>query len=583
LLLYLILTVAAMWEGLFTGGNTVVGSISAPSDQSKGMWCLAWVPFSLAHHMNPLVTTYADYPAGVNVMWNCQIKAPALLLAPVTALFGPSTSYNVLAVLAVALSSWCAFLAVRRYTTRWVPAVVGGLLYGFSPFIWSMTGTLDAINLSLAMFPPLLVIFADEILVRQRRSPMVLGPLLGVVIAAQLMTDEEMLAITAVMAVPALAAFAIIRRHEIRSRIAYAAETSGWALVVFLVLAAYPLYVQFLGPQAVSGILHPNSTYAAPPLAFILPTANQLLAKLGVAGPTTTTGFQNDTNVFIGIPLLALALISAIWLRKRGVVVVAAATTLCAIVLAVGPSVNPQKVAVAGFLPSVIIRHLPLLENIQPERIMVVGYLGLAVLVAIFLDMVLGLRRVEWRMGGAALTLVALVPLVPSVPYPSQTYAIPSFFTDGAAQRLPSDGSVLISPPGDPGPVAWWAVSGLPFRSQLLFSFVTPTSRGSVWDALDEINWYFYELGELGKPTVNFIAKQRAECIQDLRYHDVTTIIVGPSKGEAQVIRFVTDLLGRPGTSVGGVVVWYGVNTELPHVPASTPAWETRGDPPLSG
>jgi hypothetical protein len=38
------------------------------------------------------------------------------------------------------------------------------------------------------MFPPLLVIFADEILVRQRRRPWLIGGLLGVATAAQLLT-----------------------------------------------------------------------------------------------------------------------------------------------------------------------------------------------------------------------------------------------------------------------------------------------------------------------------------------------------------------------------------------------------------
>jgi hypothetical protein len=39
----------------------------------------------------------------------------------------------------------------------------------------------------------------------------------------------------------------------------------------------------------------------------------------------------------------------------------------------------------------------------------------------------------------------------------------------------------------------------------------------------------------------------------------VTTVIVGPSAGVAKVKRLMTEVLGRPGDSTGGVTVWYGV------------------------
>jgi hypothetical protein len=569
LLLYLVLTVAVMWKGLFTGGYSIAAHASG-LDPTGFIWDLDWMPFALGHHLNPLVTNYADYPSGINLMWNNAIIFPALVLAPITLLFGALTSYNVLTVLAFALSCWCAFLAIRRYALRWLPALIGGLLYGFSPFMWQLGQNNPP--LSLAPFPPLVVLLADEILVRQRRSPVVIGVLLGLLTAAQLLTGEEILAITLVMVIPALATLAILYRHEIRRRIGYAIEASGWALLTFLVLAAYPLYVQFFGPERIQGPIHASDTFAAPFASIIMPDANQLLGKLGVLGPTTIA------YAYVGIPLLVLALISLIWLRKRGVIIVAAATTIAAIVLSYGQHVSPSA---ALPLPSTLIRLLPLLGNVQGDRITVIEYLGLAILVAIFLDTTLG-RRLWWKLGGSALILVALAPVVPSVPFPTLSWRIPAFFTDGSAGRLRAGGSVLLSPYRDASSVVWWARSDLAFRAQLSTA-ITQTAQGPDVGALDQFDWYLYEYGELGKPTVNFHAKQRTECIQDLRYHDVTTIIVGPSKGEAEVIRFVTDLLGRPGTSVGGVVVWYGVNMELPHLPASAPLWETSGDPPLNG
>jgi hypothetical protein len=51
----------------------------------------------------------------------------------------------------------------------------------------------------------------------------------------------------------------------------------------------------------------------------------------------------------------------------------------------------------------------------------------------------------------------------------------------------------------------------------------------------------------------------RATYLDDLRAHSVTTVIVGPSQGAAQVAQLMTELLGRPGIRTGGVTVWYGV------------------------
>src|ERR1017187_2078574 len=130
--IYVALALAAMWPGLFTGHNTIVGNTGDPS---FFVWSLQWVPFALSHHLNPLVTDYLHYPSGANLMWNTSILFPALVLTPVTDLFGPIVSYNVLAVAGMSLSGWCAFLAVRRYSLRWTSAAAGGLLYEFSPYM----------------------------------------------------------------------------------------------------------------------------------------------------------------------------------------------------------------------------------------------------------------------------------------------------------------------------------------------------------------------------------------------------------------------------------------------------------------
>src|SRR5205823_3527182 len=76
---------------------------------------------------------YLDYPAGANLTWSGLFPLPALILSPLTLWLGPVVSYNLLATLALALSAWTGFLAVRRYVPSAAAATIGGLLYGFSP------------------------------------------------------------------------------------------------------------------------------------------------------------------------------------------------------------------------------------------------------------------------------------------------------------------------------------------------------------------------------------------------------------------------------------------------------------------
>jgi hypothetical protein len=137
-------------------------------DTAIFIWFLRWVPYALQHGRDLLVTHHLNYPDGVNLMWNTSLPLPGLLLAPVTAAWGPVLSFNLLLVLAFALSAWCGYLVIRRFAPGHVAAAVGGLVYGFSPAI---RGQSHHLHMSLAFLVPLMLLAVHEILVRQRRSP----------------------------------------------------------------------------------------------------------------------------------------------------------------------------------------------------------------------------------------------------------------------------------------------------------------------------------------------------------------------------------------------------------------------------
>ena len=429
---------------------------------------------------------------------------------------------------------------------------MGGLIYEFSPFmVVQITGHA---HLFVAVFPPLLVLLVDEILVRRRHPAWLMGSVLGLAAACQLLTGTELLAISVLMAIPALVTVAIIFRSRLRELLPHALGAAGFAAATFVVLAGYPLYILLLGPQHVSGALQ-GFGYVAWPTSFLVPSYLELISG---ASPVL------DSSVYIGVPLLILAVAVAVGMRRRAAVLAAAVTLGCAIVLALGGNLTIDGAATGIPLPWLIAQDLPVLDNVLPVRIMVTGYLALAVIVAIFLDQMLT-APLRWRVAGLAAAAAALIPLIPALPVSSAQFVIPAFFTDGGTRQLPTSGSVLMTPYGiqvlDYDTEVWQAVSGIPFRTQLGL-VITPGPGGHEWGVeMDSLGQELSALSNSGGAAPATLAPSaRATYLSDLRTHDVRSVIVGPSTGQAQVVQFFTELLGPHGVSTGGVVVWFDVH-----------------------
>jgi hypothetical protein len=132
----LVLSVAlamAMWHVAWRHPfSTQLGS---PGDSDEYSWFLAWIPYSIGHGLDPLISHYVNFPNGVNLMWNTSVILPSFIMSPVTVIFGAAFSYNVLITAAPALGATFAYMAFRRWASP-LPSLAGGLIYGFS-LTWS--------------------------------------------------------------------------------------------------------------------------------------------------------------------------------------------------------------------------------------------------------------------------------------------------------------------------------------------------------------------------------------------------------------------------------------------------------------
>ncbi len=274
---YLLLACLAYWPVLPWDAHHIV--TCACGDAVQQAWFLRWVPFALTHGQDPLFSTYLNAPAGVNLGVNTSMPLLGLLAWPVTALSGPVAAFNLLLRLGIALSALSMHLVLRRYVRSAAAAFVGGLLFGFSPYMLGQ----GHLHLFLVFLPllPLLVPLVDHWLVRADRSPWVTGALVGLVLGLEVLISIELAAVFALLVVVALVPLAVRHRHLVRSRLPALARGGPAAIATGLLVGGYPAWMFLHGPQHPLGpphSVHGLDKYHADLLSPVLPRARSCSA-----------------------------------------------------------------------------------------------------------------------------------------------------------------------------------------------------------------------------------------------------------------------------------------------------------------
>ena len=526
-------------------------------DAPQTDWFLGWTPYALGEGRAPWTTDHLNAPEGVNLMWNTLLPLPGLLMAPVTVIGNVLATHTLLAVLGFALSATSMWWVLRRWAP-WGPArFLGGLLYGFSPYLVAQ-GT-DHLNLSLVAIPPLVLLCLDEILVRQRRRAVVAGLVLGVVTFAQILTAEEVLASTFIACVVGLVLLLAQHRSKVdRKRVRHAAAGLGTAAGLLTLLAAWPLGVQLAGPRPVTGPVTDASTFGADLLGIVVPGKHQLL---GLDTINEWGGGSTENGSYLGVPLLLLLVFLALRYRHLAVVRLTAVGALVVWVLSLG-----RKLAIAGTthdipLPSGVLADLPLLQDLSAVRLSLYVVLFTAVLLAVGVDRlhsegVLQRRRVLFGL----VAIAVVVPLIPNWPYDYRPADTPSYFTSDQVNRIPHDTVALTYPvPRFPSsePMLWQALADYRYRSVGGY-LITPDEQGrgtfrggtTTWERLTQP-------AAVGRRVQMYNTVTAMQLRVEIDRLDVRAILVADRPGADLVIEMVTVLLGRPGESSGGVTAWY--------------------------
>ncbi len=586
---YLVLAVALFWP-VWSSHPTTVSEVGG--DQFATMWFLEWAPHALLHGLNPFFSGYVNHPFGVNLLTNTSVLLLGWLATPITLVWGPIASFNVLITLALPASATAGYFFARRWVAWGPAAFVAGLLYGFSPY--EIAQSAGHLNLTFMVFPPLVFLVLHELAVRQRGRAGRWGVVLGLLVTAQFFVSSEVLASTIVIGVVALVVAALFGRRQVRRRVRYFVVGAAWAAGTAAVLLAYPLWFALRGPGSIRGAIQlvPQG-YRADLLGPLVPDSLQRLAPHHLA--SVADHFANsvtENGSYLGITLLAiLAVGTVVWWRESVVVRVAAITGMVAFVISLGAGLvvkaNPPGSASGFPLPERIFTKLPVLANTIPVRYSVYTVLFAALLLAVILDRIHATlarrrlhphrdpakarhdRRVVAVAGPVAVALVALFPLYPAAPMGGiAPVGTPAYFSSAELSAIPEGSVALLYPfPSSitPNAQAWQAVAKLRFAMpggyflvpagpdrHIAFSpglsYTRSTLTARVLTGL--------ESGQIPPETAALRSALRAQW----RRWGVDSLVAFP-EGESEpaaVLRFLTWVVGRPaGSGAGGAYTWY--------------------------
>jgi len=444
------------WRVMRDPFHVYIGRLS--SDPTLFIWFLKWWPFALTHGLNPFLTDYLWAPTGINLAWMTPVPGASLLAWPITASLGPVAAYNIVALLALPLAAWTAYLLCRHITGAFLPALLAGYVFGFSSYEWShlLWGHLNLI----LVFPVPLLVYLLLLRLDNRLAPFPYAALMAVGLIVQFSFSVETFATMSVFGgITALVAFLLMPGATGRV-LEVAGLTAAAYVLAALVLSPY-LYF-FFSHALFSGPVLPLTRFSSDLLNFVVPTPISLASHLLPGPGRIFSGNISEGSAFLGLPVLAIIILFAwaSWRTRTGKLLLVTVLVIC--IASLGPTLH------LGGSPSVplpwrLFLHLPLINIALPGRFMGLASLAVATIVALWLAS--GGRRAWLKWALAALSIAVLLPNVSRFEWTSRVDT-PAFFAHGLYRRYIPPGSIaFVLPYGELGSsMLWQAQTGMEYR-----------------------------------------------------------------------------------------------------------------------
>jgi hypothetical protein len=458
--------VAATWPR----AAYLTGRLPLGTDQAEYVWNMWWVAHQVVHLGNPWFTPYLAAPVGINLGFDTLTPLLGVLMTPVTVLFGPSASYNLLAIVIPGLAGYAMWRAARLWLPSRTAAIAAGALYGLSGMLafqdWYHEHTAAG-----CVFLPLTL----ETAVRLKRAPTLgRGVIFGVVLGASMLVDQEFSVVAVVLA--ALVLIPWLARRP--GATAYRAAAAG--AITSLVVAGPQLIVMAqgwaMGHASVAGGEYAKFAGELP--SMFAPSPRLAHYGLGSLARIYQAHTPTEALATFGVVLTALAVFGLVVSWHLPIARKLALLWLGCAVLALGPTLylgGHQYVpfaqhwhgqTVSPLLPDTWLIQLPGLSSFrEPDRFMLLGLVGAVLLAG---------AAVEWlrqRSRPAVAGVAVLAALEAGWPGPAATMptTLPALDRPIAADR---SGSLVVDVP--------FGIKGIPWYGKQLspFALVLATADG---------------------------------------------------------------------------------------------------------
>ena len=379
-------------------------------DTSGYVWDLWWTAHQVVHLANPWYTNHMAAPVGIQLGFDTTMPLAGLIMTPVTLAFGPSAAFDVLTILVPGLTCYLMYRAARLWLAE-PGAIAAGALFGLS----SMLAWQDWMHVNIALgtlFLPMTL----EAAVRLRRRPGARqGVILGAVLGASLLVNQESAVMAVLLGAAALLPWLIRRPTMTRLR------ALSWGALAAAIIASPQLVAMITqaagGGASVSGrtLAVTGKTYGVG--LFDLFNPSQRVAAYGLTGLANAAA-NGDGRIGEGMPiygvvLTALALLGlvAAWRRssawKLAALWVACSWLALGAVLWVGQKPRlaflerwyAQRVSL--IMPYTWVMRIPWLSDLrEADRFAILGLVGAVLLAGAAVDWV-------WRHARVAVVVVA--------------------------------------------------------------------------------------------------------------------------------------------------------------------------------
>ncbi len=374
------------------------GQLPWNPDVASYVWALWWLAHSVAHLGNPFVTTYMAAPVGIQLGFDTLMPLPGLIMTPVTLIWGPTASFAVLTIITPGVLCYATYRAARMWLGH-PGAIAAGALFGLSTMVtWQ---NLYHLNISIGtIFLPLTL----EACIRLRRNPgLRQGIVLGVVLGASVLTNQESAVLAVLLAIGVLLPWLIrlMIRPGLRQALPQLRVLALGAGVA--VLVASPQLLAMIGqvanhgtrilPSSITQLTQSYRNYGVGLPTLFSPSPRLAHFHLGQLASAYHFSQSAEGRPVFGVVLAGLAVLGLLLCWRRGHMWWLALLFAVGAALALGPTLvigthqympletTWHGVKVSQVMPYTWLIRIPGMNALrEADRLALLGLLGAAIL-----------------------------------------------------------------------------------------------------------------------------------------------------------------------------------------------------------